>query len=139
MADEFITAEEVAALLHLGVKRVQALSRAGRLPAVRVGRRWLFRRDRILELVGVNAAPQNIAPQHESRLEISSRNQLLGQVTALSLDGVMAEVRIRIGAGDLTAIITRGSAVRMKLHVGDEVLALVKATEVMVGRVGRAP
>jgi excisionase family DNA binding protein len=44
-----LNAHETADLLHLNVKRVQGLARAGKLPAVRVGRRWLFqRRDRAL-------------------------------------------------------------------------------------------
>src|SRR4051812_13514637 len=37
-----LSAEQAAAHLHLNVKRVQALARAGKLPGRRVGRRWLF-------------------------------------------------------------------------------------------------
>ncbi len=32
-------------LLHVNAKRVQSLARSGKLPAVRVGRKWLFHRD----------------------------------------------------------------------------------------------
>ena len=37
-----LSADEAASYLHLNVKRVQALARAGKLPGRRVGRRWLF-------------------------------------------------------------------------------------------------
>jgi molybdopterin-binding protein len=46
----------------------------------------------------------------------------------------MAEVRIAIGDQELVSIITRASAERMKLAIGEAVLAVVKSTEVMIGR-----
>jgi molybdopterin-binding protein len=47
---------------------------------------------------------------------------------------VMAEVRIQIADQELTSIITRASAERMHLAVGDVIAAVIKATEVMVGK-----
>ena len=46
--DDLITAQEAAALLHMHVKRVQQLARDGKLPAVRYGRKWLFRRRELI-------------------------------------------------------------------------------------------
>ena len=37
-----LSADQAASYLHLNVKRVQALARAGKLPGRRVGRKWLF-------------------------------------------------------------------------------------------------
>jgi molybdopterin-binding protein len=34
------------------------------------------------------------------------------------------------------AIITRASAERMRLAVGDQVLAVIKSTEIMIGKAG---
>lgn len=68
-------------------------------------------------------------------MEISARNQLPGTVSALTLGGVMAEVEIDIGNGSsVVAAVTRTSVEKMGLKEGDAVVALVKATEVMVGR-----
>jgi molybdopterin-binding protein len=67
-------------------------------------------------------------------MEISARNQLPGRVTAISLGGVMAEVRIQVGQHELVAVITRGSAEGLGIRVGDEVLAIIKATAVLVGK-----
>jgi molybdopterin-binding protein len=127
-----LSAEEAAKLLHLNVRRVQSLARAGKLPAARVGRKWLFRRGELEALLG------GPAPAAANRsLEISARNRLSGQVSRLLLDGLMAEVHVRIGDQDLVSVITRSSAERLGLKIGDEVLAVIKSTEIMIGKRGR--
>lgn len=125
-----LTADEAAAFLHLNVKRVQALARAGRLPGRRVGRKWLFDRGDLDRLLGRADDP----PRALAGLDISARNQLRARVLSVTIDGVMAEVLLRIGDQELVSIITRGSAERLGLKLGDEVYALVKSTEVMIGK-----
>jgi molybdopterin-binding protein len=129
----FLTADEVANLLHLHVKRVQALARGGRLPAVRVGRRWLFPQKNMISLLGTPGGRQR-ATEEDLEMEISARNQLRGKVTAISFGGVMAEVRLEVGGQDLVAVITRASAERLGIKIGNEVVAIIKATEVMIGK-----
>ena len=126
-----LNAEEVARLLHLNVKRVQNLAREGKLPASRVGRKWLFQREALEALLGRSAEP---SPNRS--LAISARNRLRGQITKLTLDGLMAEVQVRIGDQDLVSVITRSSAERLGLKIGDEVYAVIKSTEVMLGKEG---
>jgi len=128
--DDLITAQEAAALLHMHVKRVQQLARQGKLPAVRYGRKWLFRRRELVESRGRRPLDLEVS----SGIEISARNQLRGTIAEIRADGVMAEVIIRIGDQDLVAIITRSSAERLGLAKGDDVLAVVKSTEVMVAK-----
>ena len=68
-------------------------------------------------------------------MELSARNQIRGTVTAVTLGAVMAEVTVDIGNGQtLTAAITRNSVERMNLSEGDDVVVIIKATEVMVGK-----
>ena len=128
---QLLTVAEAAELLHLNAKRVQALARAGKLPASRVGRKWLFSRDRIEALLGTHG--EGWAPAQRG-VELSARNQLRGRITALDIDGLMCEARLNIGGQELVSIITRSSAERLNLAVGDEVLAVIKSTEVMIGR-----
>lgn len=128
--EEYLTSEQVAALLRLHVKRVQGLARAGRLPGVRIGRKWLFRRADVASRLH----PGRPTQAGRTAVEISARNLLRGRVTAVAVGDVMAEVRMRIGDQDLVSVITRSSAERLGLRVGDEVLAIIKATEVMVGK-----
>lgn len=125
---ELLSAQETGQLLRLNVKRVQALARAGRLPAVRVGRKWLFPRSRIEALLGETSAPATRS------VELSARNQLRGRVLRLRAEGLMSEVVLDVGGQELVAVITRASAERLRLAEGDDVLAVIKSTEVMIGR-----
>jgi molybdopterin-binding protein len=123
-----LSAEQAAAYLHLNVKRVQALARIGKLPGRRVGRKWLFD-ERDLD------AALGRGPQAElAGLDLSARNQLRGRVVGLSVEGLMAEVRIAIGDQELVSVITRNSAERLRLRVGDPVFAVIKSTEVMIAK-----
>ena len=67
-------------------------------------------------------------------MRLSTRNQLRGVVTAVSLGGIMAEVTVDIGGQQIVAAITRGSAEELELAEGDAVTVLIKATEVMLGK-----
>lgn len=125
---DLLDTEDASRYLHLNPKRVQALARAGRLPGRRVGRRWLFDRRDLERMLGAEAGLQAVG------LDISARNQLRGTVVSLTVDGVMAEVRLRIGEQELVSIITRGAAERLRLRVGDEAVAVIKSTEVMIGK-----
>lgn len=65
-------------------------------------------------------------------MEISASNQLRGVIVAVETEGLMAEVRILVGDQEVTAIITRASVERLGLQPGQEALAVIKSTEVMV-------
>lgn len=65
---------------------------------------------------------------------LSGRNQLRGIVEEVRADGLLAQVRLRIGDQTLTAVITRDAARELKLRRGDQALAIIKSTEVMIGR-----
>ena len=63
----------------------------------------------------------------------SARNQLKGTVMSVSLGGVMAEVTIDVNGAMIVAAITKESAERLGLAKGKSVVAIVKATDVMIG------
>lgn len=66
-------------------------------------------------------------------MPLSARNRLVGTVQSVDIEGVMAEVVVELGDGQqVTSTITRGSAERLELAEGDEVAAVIKASEVMV-------
>ncbi|MGA8327157.1 MAG: TOBE domain-containing protein [Candidatus Cybelea sp.] len=67
-------------------------------------------------------------------MEISARNQIRGRVTAVSTGAVMAEVEVEVEPAKVTAAITTSSVKRLGLKAGDEVVVIVKATEVMIGK-----
>lgn len=65
---------------------------------------------------------------------VSGRNQLLGRVASVRIEGLLAQVVLMIGDQQITSIITADAAREMHLRKGDEAAALVKATEVMIER-----
>lgn len=68
-------------------------------------------------------------------MELSARNQLAGRVRSITLGEVMAEVVIEVGEGlTIVAAVTRGSVEQLGLAEGDPAVAVIKATEVMVGK-----
>jgi molybdopterin-binding protein len=73
-------------------------------------------------------------PRHGAIVTLSGRNQLRGFIEEVRADGLLAQVRLRVGDQTLTAVITRDAVTELKLRRGDEALAIVKATEVMIGR-----
>ncbi len=67
-------------------------------------------------------------------MEVSARNVLAGRIKKVKVGNVMTEVVVQAGDQELVAAITSGSAKRMKLKVGDQVFAMIKATEVMIAK-----
>ena len=67
-------------------------------------------------------------------MQLSARNQLNATVKDVKLGTIMSEVTVDVGGQEVVAAITRGSAERLGLAAGDEVVVIVKATEVMLGR-----
>lgn len=67
-------------------------------------------------------------------MEISARNQLKGKITSILRGSVNGEVAVDIGGQTVTSSITLASVDRLALKVGDAVIVIVKATDVMIGK-----
>ncbi len=68
-------------------------------------------------------------------MELSARNQLKGKVSNVELGAVMANIKIDVTEPNtITAVITKESAERLGLKEGDDVTALIKSTEVIIGK-----
>jgi len=63
---------------------------------------------------------------------LSARNQFPGTVKSIKLGNVMAEVVVAVGELEVVSAITRGSVDQMGIKVGDQVVAVIKSTEVMI-------
>jgi len=66
-------------------------------------------------------------------MEVSARNKLAGTVKEINMGQVMAEITLKIGENEVVAVVTKKSAEGLGLKVGDKAVALIKATEIMVG------
>jgi molybdopterin-binding protein len=66
-------------------------------------------------------------------MKISARDQIRGKVVAVQKGQTTAHVRIEIGNGVvITSSITNDAVDDLGLQVGDEALAVIKASDVMV-------
>lgn len=82
----------------------------------------------------VKPAPKSASGERGVLVALSGRNQLRGIVDEVRSDGLLSQVRLRIGDQVLTAVITRDAVNELKLKKGDEAVAIIKSTEVMIGR-----
>lgn len=67
-------------------------------------------------------------------MRISGRNRLPGTITEVKIDGLMAQVGLRVGNDHILAIISAEAARELELNVGDHATALIKATSIMLVR-----
>jgi molybdopterin-binding protein len=68
-------------------------------------------------------------------IEISAKNKLNGKINNVDLGSVMANIKIEIDdPGVVTALITKESAEGLNLKKGDKVVAIIKSTEIMIGK-----
>lgn len=72
------------------------------------------------------------ATPDESVAGLSARNRLHGFIDEVRVDGLLAQVRMRVGDQSLTAVITADAVRALKLRRGDDAIAIVKSTEVMI-------
>jgi PadR family transcriptional regulator AphA len=77
-------------------------------------------------------------PKEVPEMRLSARNQLRATVTAVVHGEVMSTVKVTLAAPpdgqQLTAAITKDAALDLAVAPGDEVLVIVKSTEVMVAK-----
>jgi molybdopterin-binding protein len=90
--------------------------------------------DRLLARQGDSGGPPAKPPPRGVIVALSGRNQLRGFVEEVRSDGLLAQVRLRVGDQTLTAVITRDAVAELKLRRGDSAVAIVKSTEVMIAR-----
>jgi molybdate transport system regulatory protein len=68
-------------------------------------------------------------------LKISARNRLKGKVLAVEKEGLTAIIKVEVKVPSVvTALISREAAEDLEIKVGDEVEAVIKATEVMIAK-----
>jgi len=73
-------------------------------------------------------------PAHPGPAQISGRNQLLGSVVEVTVEGLLAKVVLAVGSQRVTSIITADAVRELGLKPGVQAVALIKATEVMIIR-----
>jgi molybdopterin-binding protein len=70
----------------------------------------------------------------EQIADLSARNRLHGYIEEVRVDGLLAQIRLRVGDQSLTAVVTADAVQALELKRGDDALAIIKSTEVMIAR-----
>ena len=74
-------------------------------------------------------------PKRQMLRTVSGRNQLVGRIVEIKIEGLLAQIKLSIGGQIITSLITSDAARELQLEVGDTAAALIKSTEVMLLRV----
>ena len=117
-----LTAREAAKYLRLALPTFYRYLWEGKITRSKIGGRYRFKRAVLDSWLGEK-------PEGD---EVSGRNKLVGIVSAIKRDLIMAQVNLDVGGNKITAVITRDALDELSLKVGDRAVALIKATEVMV-------
>ncbi len=91
--------------------------------------------ERLLAKQQPEAPGRRRPPADEEALGgLSARNRLHGYIEEVRVDGLLAQVRLRVGTQSLTAVITADAVRTLRLKRGDDAIAIVKSTEVMIAK-----
>src|SRR5262245_3744984 len=118
-----LTAKEAATYVRLTLPTFYRYIWEKKIQAPRIGRRYRFKKSLLDQWLG---------KKRSATEDMSGRNKLVGKVTAIKRDLIMAQIDIDIGSRTITAVITRDAVDDLGLGVGDTAMALVKATEVQL-------
>lgn len=116
--------DEIEISLNKGGKLVSVVTSSSR---IRLGL------EQGKEIVALIKAPWIILASEDNGLLFSARNQFPGKITALEKGAVNATVHILTDeVSTLTAVITNESMTEMALSEGKRVIALIKASSVLL-------
>jgi molybdopterin-binding protein len=125
---DYVTLGEAAKQLGVSADTLRRWDKAGKLRTKRDERNR--RLVSLKEVRRLGAVPE----RHRTGDDLSVRNRFPGIVRSIEVDGVMGIVEIEAGPHRVTAVITRDAVEELGLAEGDEAIAIVKATSVMVLR-----
>ncbi len=126
---------EAAAMLGISYPTVKQWILAGKLKTVLTPGGHHRIEQGALEPFLKHDAERPAAESRERFRRVSGRNQLIGNVLDVQIDGLLAKVVLSFGKQQITAIVTADAVREMDLKKGDAAAALIKSTEVMIERI----
>jgi molybdopterin-binding protein len=132
-SDSLLKPRDAAAALGLSYPTIKQWILTGKLATVKTpGGHHLIPRSSLAPFL-------KNRPEREEKRErfqkVSGRNQLIGTIVEIKVEGLLAKVVLSIGDQRITSIITADAVREMKLRKGEQAAALMKSTEVMITRV----
>ncbi len=132
---ELVKLQEAARLIAVSYPTLKQWIYQGKVKTIKTpGGHHRIPRAEIDRLTGSAKTKSSKNPKPVGLSAISGRNKLLGTVTKVEYEGLLAQVTIAIGGQFITSIITRNACEELGLRKGVRAFALIKATEVMIIR-----
>jgi molybdopterin-binding protein len=142
-AEQLLTPREAAATVGVSYATIKKWILSGKLETIQTPgghHRILGSALGPLATTGEPNQPESERVRSRERFRtVSGRNQLVGTIVELKIRGILAQVVLAIGEQRITSIITADAAREMQLRKGQTAAALMKATSVMIERIGSAP
>ena len=132
---KFLTPREAATILGVSYPTIKKWILAGKLKTTQtVGGHHRVSRAALNPFLDKDA--RSDGEKSRARFStLSGRNQLIGRIVEVRIEGLLAQVVLAIGNQHVTSIITADAAREMRLEKGQTAAALIKSTEVMIVRV----
>ncbi len=131
---EMLTPREAARMLGISYPTIKQWILAGKLKSVpTVGGHHRIAASALKPYLAKDKA-KPAAESRERYRQVSGRNQIAGKVISLRVDGLLAQIVLETGSGQITSIITADAARELGLKKGDSAAALIKSTDVMIER-----
>jgi molybdopterin-binding protein len=137
-----LTPRAAAERLGVGYSTLKRWVRSGRVRTTRTeGGHHRVAESEIDRLLARKQTPARRKParsdEDESLGGLSARNRLYGFIDEVRVDGLLAQIQLRVGDQSLTAVITADAVRALKLRRGDDAIAIIKSTEVMIARAAK--
>jgi molybdopterin-binding protein len=117
------------------INSIQEAEARGRRTQTHKYRDQLGKINSLIEGLGVSKDSWLAADPEEARVKLSARNQIPGTVVEVHVGAVNATIKLDIGNGNVvTSSITNEAVEELSLAVGDQVSAVIKATDVIIGK-----
>lgn len=134
-----LTMRAAAERMGVGYSTFKRWVHAGRVRTIRTEGGHHRVTEAELDRLAAGRQPESRPPAHRRGDEqplagLSARNRLRGFVEEVRVDGLLAQVRLRVGDQTLTAVITADAIEALRLKRGNDALAIIKSTEVMIAR-----
>lgn len=138
-----LTARAAAERLGVGYSTLKRWVRSGKVRTTRTEGGHHRVSDAEIERLLARRQPAGrrrtrVPADDESLGGLSARNRLSGFIDEVRVDGLLAQVRMRVGNQSLTAVITADAVRVLKLRRGEDAIAIIKSTEVMIARPGKS-
>ena len=133
-SESMLTPREAARMLGISYPTIKQWILAGKLPTqVTPGGHHRIAESALQPYLAKDAE-KPAAQSRERFRRVSGRNQIVGKVVSIRVEGLLAEVVLSTGDQHITAIITANAVKELQLKKGDSAAALIKSTDVMIER-----